>query len=52
MENKSVRPTIGFCPRNIWIYKRIQEITEALQRQNEAGEKLNKDWIQELIFCK
>jgi len=42
------KPTLGLRPWNIWIYCRIQEISEALQRQADAGEELNMAWVLEM----
>jgi hypothetical protein len=42
------KPTLGLRPFNIWIYNRIQEIKDALQRQSLAGEDLNMAWVLEM----
>ena len=43
-----MKPPIGLKPRSIHEEERKQEILEAMQRFNEAGERIPQDWIDEL----
>ncbi len=47
-EDSFKKPTLGLLPRKQWLQLRQYEIVRALNRQVEAYEVLNKEWVEEL----
>lgn len=41
------KPPLGVMPRDIWDWKRQEELAEAMARYLEAGMKIPTEWIEE-----
>lgn len=50
MQQKYEKPPIGLRPRIIWLNEREMEITEAIERYQEAGKEVPEVWRMELAW--
>lgn len=50
VQQKNKKPPIGLRPRIIWLNEREMEITEAIERYQEAGKEVPEVWRMELAW--